>query len=126
MLRFFIKYSGTLSVDSYCSDALMLFRMTLLPHAARLHCKPTLLLQRKKTGKLNCKNEWFCAHAPFVKNWSVKQCCFTGRQKNLKQIVIKPAQNQLELQTKNDHVFTRCCIYFVSEGNDRHLGSDQA
>jgi len=48
---------GILCVSTYCSDALMLLGMTLLPHAARLHCKPILLLllQRKQPGSLTCR-----------------------------------------------------------------------
>ncbi len=79
---YFVYNIWTLSIYTYCSDAPMLVRMTLLPHAARCHRKPILLLQRKKPGDLNRKNEWRCAHAPFVKSLSVKWCCFTCRQKN--------------------------------------------
>ena len=65
----------------------MPLRMTLLPHAARLHCKPMLLLQRKRPAKLDCKNEWVYARAPYVR-LECKAMLLDQRTKE--QVVIKP------------------------------------
>ena len=74
--------------------------------AARLHCKPILQLQRKKSGIVNHNECVMVCSCIFCQQLECKAMLLNLQTEE--QIVIIQPQTQLELQTKSDHPFMRC------------------